>query len=75
MGNGANQEVYRRSRNASSTTYVAHAGRFFIILDPEVRFVEGSQSVPHPAKGFFRPYSGEQLLTDGADNLGAAVHH
>ena len=75
VSNGANQEVDRRSRNASGTTDVADARRFFIILDAKLGLVKGPQSITYPAKGFFRPYSREQLLTDRADNLGAAVEN
>jgi hypothetical protein len=73
LGNGADQEVDCRSSNAPGTTDVADARRFFIIPDPKLGLVKGPQSVTYPAKAFFRPYSGEQLLTDKTDNLDAAV--
>ncbi len=51
------------------------ARRLFIVLDLELGFVKGPQSVTHFAKAVFRPYSRKQFLTDRSDNLRTAILH
>ena len=57
VGNRANEKVDGRPGDASGATQVVDACRFLVILDPELGFVKGPQSVTHLTKAFFRPNS------------------